>query len=431
MSRRFLQSLAKENILPSNLLSFPKHLMVPRWNNANKLVFRFYVTSNGNNNNDGLSWETAKADPNSVLSSLPEDGLQNEVWIIIEGGSYGPLTALSSMKNYTIKFQAASTVWINTGTGAQATWFRNGATNPVSNDNQIIFSGTAANRIISRGSTDSGLVVEFVTLNEDDNTRQFGRFVFKPGTHGNDPLLFLEGKAFSFQFCVFDLTGWNSTNPILWSNGNNIEILGGQIIGDPAYSHSNSTSAWRGVFALRHNDKDLANYWTATTGPGDTNLEPGFITPNGKKWDISEVANLFTDFYAGGENKHNSNAKISLGSEIYYSAPILGRSKLNIALTSGWQGTIEYDPSLTDIADGSTDPHLIKDVVSGNIKKLLSASTSENLNNFRITLLNSLPADSVIENNQLVMSIDEIGNTLQFKLKYSTGVVKTGSIALI
>tara|TARA_R110000824_G_scaffold102100_7_gene242291 strand:+ start:3173 stop:3382 length:210 start_codon:yes stop_codon:yes gene_type:complete len=40
------------------------------------------------------------------------------------------------------------------------------------------------------------------------------------------------------------------------------------------------------------------------------------------------------------------------------------------------------------------------------------------------------PTDADIDNNEVVLHIDEVGNTLSVRLRYSDGTLKTGTVAL-
>jgi hypothetical protein len=41
------------------------------------------------------------------------------------------------------------------------------------------------------------------------------------------------------------------------------------------------------------------------------------------------------------------------------------------------------------------------------------------------------PTDAEIDNNEIVFHLDEGGNTLSVRLKYSDGTLKTGTVALV
>ena len=42
---------------------------------------RFYVKTDGSDNNDGLSWNTAFASVTAAISSVNNDALINEIWV--------------------------------------------------------------------------------------------------------------------------------------------------------------------------------------------------------------------------------------------------------------------------------------------------------------------------------------------------------------
>jgi len=97
--------------------------------NSNSQVFRFYVKPSGDDGNDGLTWNTAKREISSVLTELPNNLRDYQVWILVAPGVYSPID-LSNKKNGDFRFEWLSKevdentsdfyTWVKEGNGGQS-----------------------------------------------------------------------------------------------------------------------------------------------------------------------------------------------------------------------------------------------------------------------------------------------------------------------
>jgi len=428
--RRISNFLNKNKISESefaNLVTFPFDKLVTKWNSTSSKVFRFMLSPNGNDLNDGLTWATAKRNVQSVLDSLPLDMMNYETHLLFEPGTYAPFE--------TTKYNGTLFIWwlnssYNTDSGTKAVWMRNGAEINFSND-QLIFdnsTGVKANtiRVLSNKSFNISFNSELAAPTAGW-TYCAERIVLRctaPLQALTSRLMNLENVGLYVHSLLLEMGTCNfaclgGTISRGWVN--HLRIVGGT--GNA--TNPNRSYTWQTALGMHVLTEEfyLGNY-NLTQSIG---WESAFPPTNPVSLDFVGIALLWNSWNTSGRKMFFTPIR---GMKFTATATVTNPPDLTI-LSSGNGLYLAYVPSECNFTDDSTNPHTVKNLTSGIITQF-SNSNQKVVNNHAHTLCQtSAPADADLTNQNVALYLDEVTNKLKVKLKYSNGTIKTGEVVLI
>ncbi len=405
----------------SSIDNFPKHLLVNYWGSDTRLVFRFMIDPiNGNDLNNGQTWESAKKSMDGVLSALPKDLQDREVWILCAGGS-NSWTGIQKCNGRIIVRWCGS--FMNTVSGnAWVTWAKNGTSKTFSNDactfltSQIGF-GLCAN-----------LMFQFDCYNEIDG-QAWGKLILEEDPNNpvvGDGILWLDGYKMHYNIihlklkvrtCNYFAVGINTVN----ASAINIYSIDCELVdGSPVITR---TGQWGAFFVILGETSRHATINIGTYGMG---YSASFPAPGGKNINLTNCKQFLST-----QNSMSTNLFLDLSS-INFTPGTSGVAKPVIYVASNFYGgRIVYASALVTLSDNCTNPRYFYDTTTSKFVHVLNG-TMRFLNDDAIIKLDtSAVADADLSNSEVTLYLDETLNKLKFKLKYSNGTVKNGEVALI
>src|SRR5690606_3820650 len=275
-------------------------ICVPVWGNSSLPIFRIYLDPElGNDDNDGLTWNTAKKTIAAADALVPFDLQGAHVLLMMHAGTYEINTPVRLNHINGVCRLCWVGEFINTADTAYAAWVRNGAINPIRNSDQVIIS-IPTGKFLDLTSKSRSCEYSFWQRDANFSYSQAGfcywdRFVVKiVGT----------GRLSFFSTFFGDDNGWTldcseagNGSPIE-TNGsyhfvNAIKIIGGDTgIGQ-------ETGTWRGAF---YYGNEVQTEWKyAQLGFAD-----GYAPPNNLQYEFTNFKQILTS----GLNmnvKHNIN----------------------------------------------------------------------------------------------------------------------------
>jgi|GEM_PF-5888682 hypothetical protein len=421
-----MSKLALENIEGSqNLQIFPYDKLVDDWTGTKK-VFRFYVdANNGNDNNDGLTWPTAFQSFIKLFEVLPRDLKGYQAHVYVKSGTYLFFEANISGGPVFLKWCGTT---INTNIGAEFDWCRQGAINPIQDNERIILTNdySSTRRLLftmtSGGSINFWASSTFSSGYDVVHTRW---------------MIDLRGDAsqISFQYPIYAETQPNSG---VWfqhgvyvnfgnANGYGIGVGGGGFM--------NFRGGWfiGGTGAPSLGSGNQCAY--RIMGGGDTLFEDGsalFYDTSIITFPVITKIDKIRQII--GLSYNNGNATINLGSsaniEIVQVSPGVNPDILIQSNSPSFRGTVTYTSNKLNLIDYSVVNHTITDTYTGITKVFVTGNLKEISGNIISHFNSSSPADTLLGNSEGIFYIDEGTGKLIVKLKYSNGTVKTGEITL-
>lgn len=393
-------------------------------------VIRYYVSPDGNDNNDGQTWETAKRQIQSVIDLIPQNIQKYKVLIFVEGGEYAPLT-LRNKTNGTVAFCYAGEFY-STQSNNWVTWVRNGTSKVFTNDNPVTIKATATQNALSHWNPfGANLSLHF------NSGSMYGKDSFWTSAY--------RGRWGAWKFDGTDFTGWGLVTMYatggtqLWadafdfvlggSTGYGIDIncdivalISARFTGGSGTA-STSTADWKGAMSVYNESQyvqNVGNYSCYFLAP--------YGYPNGTKFNFIDVAQAM---YINSSAISSKNTMIDLSSCTYTNSS-QSYNNADIKITNGslWSGYIIYKGSAIEVTGTPGFPIRLKNSTTNTITDYLTEKIIMKNNNPELIVKNSVPADSDIDNSGVIFWVDEATGKLMIKLKYANGTVKTGEVTL-
>lgn len=420
--RKISNFLSSNQLQAANILDFPYDLLSEApWG---ILYFRLCVDAlNGDDNNNGFTWESPKKSIQAAIDALPNDMQYYTAFIFVHSGTYDPFKIYKSNGTILLYWVAD---FMNTSSYSDAIYARGNSVNPFRDANPIDIVLTDANSNLAGGlcvdAMGLNLRVEILSKNEGIPSPWSSayiyadRWVFKTDNIVVKPAL-LSFNCFLYAL-HFRLELGKCSEAGIWLRGSysacdiaSMSVLGGS--GNASVSNGD----WKGAIVIM----DSPNSFII----GNTSY--GFhasYNNNGNYFYFDAVKQVF----------HNPRAdcKLALINPLSMnSVNDVGATKPQFKLASNFSGTCQYHSDNALLSDASTYPHTIVDkktststVFVDSLLKRISTSLFQKVHT-------SAPADASFANQEVALYLDETGNKLKFKLKYAAGTVKTGEIALL
>ncbi len=400
----------------------------------------------GIDSNNGLTLATAKKTIQSALDSLPMDLLGHEAWILLHSGTYsndhcpGTVPIVFKNKNGSLRICTLSTELnsLPVNPTPSETFFFNLLGGAQVRDNApIIFT---ANNLpdwqpIMRCSWDQNntLKITFVSMVLTKEWDQPGanmayRYQFFHGTNCS-PLSYIA------QF--FNLVDLYIAHPILVDVKNSQRfglsfdnITSGRVTGCKMINSSGVISglqtfvgAWGGLYTVQNCTKKFA---LETIWYPANSWHPQYpLDVAGKHLIVNGVTQLCT--YQGSNGFTHS-----IGSSMVYNQGLMPNAnppQINIQSSQN-DFSISYNSDLATLNDNSTNPHIVTNTKTGFVKQFISAEIAKFGSNLVQQAHTSVIADADLRNKDISFYLDEAGNKLKIKLKYSNGTIKNGEVVL-
>jgi len=410
---------------PADIEVYPSSSLRQVWDGP-LLTLGIYLDAElGNDENDGLSWATAKKTLFAAQKLIPFDLKGIHVLIFLHPGVYLEDQVEFYHLNGVVRF-----IWvgsfINTANTPYANYVRNGAVNPIRNDNQVIIKIKRC--LILQSSARSC----HYSFNQSDFAKPYYQTGFcywdrmvvakasaADGGNGNNHLVLSQcsfGSDDGFTFDATEITN-NYFGIESWRNSfitlNSIRIVGGNVGAGQCFG------SWRGAI-FPHGD-DYIYFKCFTIG-----FAAGFAPVSGKQWEIINFKQLLCANPTG-----SVVYAVDLPTDkIYFDPGVTGLTAPIIRFEPNVSGSVFVNLTQVSIVDGSTSNHTIKNYADSTTKTFLSPNVIDLSNNINIKTKNAVPADAVLLNEFATFYLDQATNTLKVKLKYSDGTVKSGEIAL-
>lgn len=419
--RKINSFLSNQNIIPKNINQFPFNHCTPRWDNPNQLSFRLFVDSElGNDNNDGLSWSAPLKTLAAVEKIIPFDLCGTHAFIYIHPGIYD--AAQFNHTNGFFRLLWGGIAAINEAVGAYGDYCRAGSTHPARSNNQVIIISKSSNMLIFYGDAEYSV-----------DSRNFSKFWSQPGYVCYDRIVFksdsvsppvelvgISCKNFSSEGgLTLDLKSCSAIGLSFWSVKSGL-IRSLKIIGGTGEA-STQSSQYRGAIAAFGVESALS---IAPIGMG---WHPAFSPPSNKGFELIGIRGIFT---TGSSINCKFTFDISDSNTSYSQGSLPDANLPQIYLANNFGGSIFYHSNVCSLNDNSSLPHVVKNY-SDSITISFINSLLKQKGNYIVEKLNaSAPEDSLLMNNEIAFYLDETNHRLKFKLKYNSGTVKSGEIAL-
>lgn len=423
---RRINSLLKNNSIKlNNVLQFPEDKLVKVWDNSSLDSLRIHLDAEeGNDVNDGLTWQTAKKSLKAAAEIIPYDLKGVHVLILVHPGIYDIEQIDFFHVNGTIRIMWMGT-HINNLNAPFHQWCRNGSTSPIRNNNQAVFNIQAGawTGFNVGGNFEFSLVqADFSFSWNQVGYGYWDKLVIRSSDGRTSGCLLNVGPDNRFTSDSGFTADLNQTSGIVFDqlrakDGfiNAMKIIGS----NSGKSQSAPTSAWNGVILLGIGcGIELRSF--------GTKFAVGFEPPNNKTWHIINVKTLMS---IGPGYSAKPLFKVT-SSHLNFDPGITGVSKLGFVLGDSAEGTYYFHDDLQTYLDQSSKPHSITETKNNTIKTFASPNLTDTGSHIIQIAKNQIPSDSDMKNGQLSFYLDESNNKLMVKIKYSAGTIKTGELTL-
>ena len=362
--RKINSFLKKNNILPSNLLTFPNHLLVETpWGGS---AFRFMVDSvNGDDSFDGFSWANAKKSIQGAIDSLPKDLQGHGATLFIKPGTYNGIL-LDNFKNGSISFEWFGLPFTNADPTTLQSWGLNGESVTTTNDPIIIKEGlnNASQCILVTGEN------FYAWFNaRDDRFNQWSaghqyrsRWVISPSDDHTATGVYVGGDC-SFECLSFRAYLNKLNDPALSIDNGRARLDSPEFFGGTG-STSVSTSQWESAIMVTgpNADVELGKLTSINIG------EAAGYTALAKYKIYSEDIKQTLNFNVSAKNFSMLD---SSGIEYVDNVQSYGKTIIRLDASTSNVG-IAYSESEVTLNDLSTNPRTIKNLTTGETKVYLS-----------------------------------------------------------
>lgn len=418
--RKISEFLRKNALIDQNISTFPKNKLVQSYEST-ALVFRFFVSSSGDNS-DGLTWATAFTSLQKAVDGLPKNLIGHQAYILVAAGSIITGAEFSGIMNGQIFIRWCGT-FINSDSSPYCIWARNGAANPIANDDpcQIISNPSSLNRPIVFLSCNT-LTVRFEAIDHSYAWNQtgygyWGKIIFTSSVNTN--LINLWGgnvnfKAMFLTGCIFKSDNLARYMNMFTGDSGEVQIEEAQFDGAASSVSDFSGTQWDGIFngAIKYTVLSQAVIAYAASAPRPY---------TGKGMLFTGFKQIFAD------NEYANSSHINL-TTMQYLPGHLGAFTPVIILGTLFAGTLKYNSTDIALTNNSAVAHTL--VTNGITTSQISKNLRDQTKIFIKTNTTATP-DADLQNSEVTLYLDEVGNKLKFKLKYSNGIIKNGEIVLI
>lgn len=417
--------------------------LVSHWDGSGNIVSRFFVDPiNGSDENDGSSWDTAKKEISAVMAELPSDLQGRTVYIFALSGQYKRIFA--QKQNGTISLFWVGT-YANIGVGAGYDWLRNGKATPAVNNDAIVIQQERAEGFAQESKTGALLVMQptteaarfYFSINQADfglfaasnwwNTSDYtywNKIQFKPhadcDTTPIDATISIRNGASLTSDTGFTVyPAKNSAVAVYWgtffTRALKVPYTGGLA--------SSQTGTWAGLINVSNGSLCIPNSGSYLK------FKSGFTPIDSAKYfeigGCNQIACLKTTL-----SNYSANSIVLASALIAYTQDGTTAAKPIIRIEDGFNGYLEYSASQFNLEDLAETKRDIKEVDSAVLTSYLNQSEKIIGENKITKMGTSEVVDANLSNKEISFSIDETGNNLLVKVKYSDGTVKNGAIVL-
>lgn len=418
---------------------------------GNKYFVRFVDATSGSDENNGASLGFAKASLTSAVGSLPNDLQQYPVVIFIAGGTYEAesIDGIYNGQLYIVQINPSLDDTVN-GIGDFPHLYSNskGESSFSPTWDPVVFKDSsnvqsAVLKIsISNKASPIDLLVQFdardFSLDWDENDCYVDDGFQFIGNTDDNALEYLisvsNGPQIVFETPIkLDLgnttsagfySQWNTDkNPASQVTFKYLNVFGGN--GDA----STSNGSWKACF-LGHRSNFYFNNAPRGTGGGTVGKFRGaadYASSKSLRWTGVHNFCFIWDLVANGSlifEIPSSQIEVNQGN-------LASTPEMNIKVQNGNIVDFIYDGSVfsDQIVKDAIAQYTIEDTDSNTVWKKSAEGVELAEGNSTLTASDTPTSDASLANGQVSLSLDETGNNLIAKVKYSDGTVKTATVA--
>lgn len=381
-------------------------------------AFRIFVNVDNNSGiEDGRSWDTAFKTIQQAVDFLPDDLMYFNAFILVAGGNYS-LPSIRTKKNGILFFEYIGDTWNNVNDPDFQTLGRTFSSSPA------LLQQSSAVDLSGRN-----IEIHFRSRNQGWNWVYNGwRFKIMPGSNFYDAVTISGDMLILITNMVLDASDATYTNfrtlfrvinPTSSLCGLSIETF--SVIG----RGNDSTGDWQGIIAISDNTEsiklNIGVSWNFGWASGKT-------SPNSKRFVFNNLKKFFTMHPVATTIVPRMNIDLT---SIDFTAGDTGQTQIKMSINQYHSGgKLKIDDSLVDLTDNCGKITELNKTNSGTVTYYIGKGIMYNTNIPVFSTNNSVPADALLSNKDVTFWLDETNNKLMFKLKYSSGTVKSGEIAL-
>ncbi len=414
---RKINSFLKSNSLQANrVVQFPfDDIHTFAWGEK---AFRIFVDANNTNSiQDGKSWETAFTSLQQALNYLPDNMMYYNAFILVAGGNYS-LPTITSKKNGIIFLEYIGDTWNNANDPDFLTLGKTFTSNPALLQQSSSIELGGRNFEIHFRSRNPAWIYVY----------NGWRVKIMPNSTFTDAFTCHSDVFILVTNMVLDATDATYTNfRTLFRFINPTSSLCGLLIDSFSVigRGNDATDEWKGIIAIHDNTNVIRLDIGSGYFPG---WASGKTSPNSKKFIFNNLKKFFTMAPVASSTVPRMNIDLT---SIDFTAGDTGQTQIKMSINQYHSGgKLKIDDSLVDLTDNSGKITELNKTNSGTVTCYIGKGIKYNTNIPVFSTNNSVPADSLLSNKDVTFWIDETNNKLMFKLKYNSGTVKSGELAI-